>query len=84
MAVMGREATLIKRYASGDGRYFADLGMSCIEMGLSGASLHADNEYVDLDSIEPFKQILLHFITTPVRITATKQAAELSAPLHIA
>lgn len=62
-AATGQQAKLIKRYASGDGRHFADFGQNCcIEYGPSGAGMHADNEHVNLDSLEPYRKSIIKFL----------------------
>ncbi|HVI69121.1 MAG TPA: M20/M25/M40 family metallo-hydrolase [Magnetospirillaceae bacterium] len=63
----GQVPTPIKRYASSDMRHFAQRHMSAIEFGLRGKNLHADNEYVDLTSVMPFKDTLEHFIHNMAR-----------------
>lgn len=62
-AATGQEAKLIKRYASGDARHFSERGQNCIEFGLSGDNMHADNEYAELSSIEPYHAALTKFLT---------------------
>jgi succinyl-diaminopimelate desuccinylase len=58
----GDEPKLIKRYASSDARHFATYNTPCIEFGLAGKDLHADNEYVDIASIIPFQKTLERFL----------------------
>lgn len=55
-------ARLIKRYASSDARHFAAYGIPCVEFGLGGANLHANDEYVDIQTIEPFRDTLVTFL----------------------
>lgn len=58
----GETPNLIRRYASSDTRHFAHVGVDCIEFGLGGKNLHAENEYVDLTSVEPFTKTLEQFL----------------------
>lgn len=67
----GKKPQLIKRYASSDTRYFARRGMHCIEFGLGGKNLHADQEYADLATIQPFCDTLSQFL---LNTAATKIA----------
>lgn len=60
--VTGKKVELIRRYASSDARHFAMYGIPCIEFGLSGNNLHADQEYVDLRSLQPFCATLQKFM----------------------
>lgn len=58
----GANAALIQRHASSDARHFANVGTPCVEFGLSGGGLHADGEYVNLDSIPKYRAILETFL----------------------
>lgn len=61
----GTPPKLIRRYGSSDARHFALAGMDCIEFGPAGGNLHADNEFLILESLEPFISTLEEFISRP-------------------
>lgn len=44
-----------------DTRYFSKFGIPAIEFGPAGNFWHGDNEYVDLKSVETYKEILIEF-----------------------
>ncbi|KKQ24235.1 MAG: Succinyl-diaminopimelate desuccinylase [Candidatus Roizmanbacteria bacterium GW2011_GWC2_37_13] len=45
-----------------DGRYFSDSKLPVIEFGPTGANYHTDNEYVDINSLVNYYEILKRFI----------------------
>lgn len=69
----GTTATLIRRYASSDGRHFALHSIPSIEFGLVGADHHSGHEYVDLTSMEPFYNTLCSFLQKPLPILTATQ-----------
>jgi len=62
----GKITDPIRRYGSSDARHFAARGIPCIEFGLSGKGMHGGAEYVDLDSIAPFKATIQKFLHNPI------------------
>ncbi len=59
----GQKAKLIKRYASGDARHFADFDQNfCVEFGPVGNGMHADEEYANLDTLEPYYDTIANFL----------------------
>lgn len=58
----GVPTQFIKKYGSADVRYFTERGIDAVTYGLTGANIHADNEYVELASLETYKTILKQFL----------------------
>lgn len=48
--------------SSSDGRFFYQKGVSCVLMNAKGKNLHADNEYINLDSLETLYEIYRDFL----------------------
>lgn len=65
-AATGQPAKTIRRYASSDARHFAAYGIPAVEFGLSGGSLHGDQEYVQLASVTPYQKALTNFAIQPM------------------
>jgi succinyl-diaminopimelate desuccinylase len=57
-----KNVALIQRHASSDARHFANEGIPCVEFGLSGGNLHADEEYANLDSVAKYRTALETFL----------------------
>jgi succinyl-diaminopimelate desuccinylase len=55
------EIELTAQHGGSDARYFASLGIPAIEFGPSGDFWHGDGEYVEMDSMERLKDILIDF-----------------------
>ncbi len=49
---------------SADTRFYATTGMPAVEFGPSGANHHGPDEYVDIQSLSEYTDILRNFITT--------------------
>jgi acetylornithine deacetylase/succinyl-diaminopimelate desuccinylase-like protein len=60
--VTNETPTLIKRHAGSDARHYATDNIPCIEFGLKGAHLHADDEYVNVNSVGPYTAVLESFL----------------------
>ncbi|BES63874.1 M20/M25/M40 family metallo-hydrolase [Gottschalkiaceae bacterium SANA] len=49
------------QHGASDGRFYAGRGIPAIEFGPTGAAWHGDHEYVELESIEQLRDILIHY-----------------------
>jgi acetylornithine deacetylase/succinyl-diaminopimelate desuccinylase-like protein len=45
-----------------DVRYYTAIGCAAVTLGPSGGGMHSDDEWVDLDSLSKFYEILGNFI----------------------
>lgn len=61
-----RSVGFIRRYGSGDSRFYAVHGTPCVEFGLAGDHLHADNEYIELEGTTVYRSTLQEFIEDSV------------------
>ena len=60
----GRKPLLKKTPYSGDGRFFTEFSLPVIEFGPIGANYHANSEYVEIQNLEKYFNILSRFIQT--------------------
>lgn len=58
------EAVIFGQHGAADTQYFAAHGIPAIEFGPSGANWHGDDEYVVLESLEKYKDILIDYVKT--------------------
>jgi succinyl-diaminopimelate desuccinylase len=65
--VTGLEAEYKGRPASSDGRHFARAGVASLEFGLVGQGAHSDNEYLEIASIEQYRNIMEAFLKNPLK-----------------
>ena len=61
---IGGEAVLFGQHGAADTQYFAAHGIPAIEFGPSGANWHGDDEFVILESLEKYKEILIDYVKT--------------------
>jgi acetylornithine deacetylase/succinyl-diaminopimelate desuccinylase-like protein len=61
--VLGYEAEIGYGHGTTDARYFAEAGAIAIVFGARGENMHAAGEWVDLESLEKNKEILLKFLS---------------------
>lgn len=54
-------AVVFGQHGSADTRFFSAYGIPAIEFGPSGANWHGDEEYVEIHSVEQYKQMLVEF-----------------------
>jgi succinyl-diaminopimelate desuccinylase len=59
---IGGQAVIFGQHGAADTQYFAAHGIPAIEFGPSGANWHGDDEYVELKSIETYKNILIDYV----------------------
>jgi len=59
--IVGKTPIIKKTPYSGDGRFFTEYNLPVVEFGPVGANYHADNEYVKIDSLEKYYQMLDKF-----------------------
>ncbi|WP_043930917.1 M20 family metallopeptidase [Bacillus sp. EB01] len=59
----GRETVYFGQHGSADTVYFAKHGIPAIEFGPSGANWHGDEEYVEIESVFAFRNILVELAT---------------------
>ena len=62
--VTGKQCILFGQHGSADTRFFSVCGIPAVEFGPSGKNWHGNNEYVLIDSVENYKNILKEFIKT--------------------
>ncbi len=65
--VLKKDVKFGEEYGASDARFFTEKGIPAIVFRLSGEHEHAENEYADLSSIEPFYAVLKEFIETNIR-----------------
>lgn len=56
------EAVIFGQHGAADTQYYAAHGIPAIEFGPSGANWHGDDEFVELESIEKYKEILIDYV----------------------
>jgi succinyl-diaminopimelate desuccinylase len=61
---IGGEAVIFGQHGAADTQFFAAQGIPAIEFGPSGANWHGDNEYIELESLEKYKDILIDYVKT--------------------
>lgn len=61
-SVVGKDVPLAFEHGATDARYFAEVGVPCAVFGAIGGNMHAAGEWVDLESLEQNKEILLRFL----------------------
>ena len=60
--ITGQDITLVRRHGSSDMRFYTYKGIPCVSFGPKGNDHHGDNEYLELDSIEPYYQTIKKFL----------------------
>lgn len=60
--VIGKEVPFAYAHGSTDARYFGALRIPCLVFGAIGGNAHAEGEWVDLESLEKNKEVLLRFL----------------------
>lgn len=61
---LGSQAVVFGQHGAADTQFFSAYGIPAIEFGPSGANWHGDDEYVDIQSIETYKNILIEYVQT--------------------
>jgi succinyl-diaminopimelate desuccinylase len=61
---IGGEAVMFGQHGAADTQYFSAHGIPAIEFGPSGGNWHGDDEFVEYESIEKYKDVLVDFIKT--------------------
>jgi succinyl-diaminopimelate desuccinylase len=56
------EAVIFGQHGAADTQYYAAHGIPAIEFGPSGANWHGDDEFVELESLEKYKEILIDYV----------------------
>lgn len=56
------EPNFLKKHGASDVRYYSATGASAVTFGVRGDGIHADNEYVELESLDTYYEILCEFI----------------------
>ncbi|MGV2940355.1 M20 family metallopeptidase [Mesobacillus sp. LC4] len=56
------EAVMFGQHGAADTQYYAAHGIPAIEFGPSGANWHGDDEFVELESLEKYKEILIDYV----------------------
>jgi len=60
--VLGKKVSFNFSHGAADIRYFAEVGIPGVLFGSTGEGMHAAGEWVDLDSLEKNREILLKFL----------------------
>ncbi|WP_366924215.1 M20/M25/M40 family metallo-hydrolase [Metallumcola ferriviriculae] len=60
--ILGRPIKFFGQDGSADTRYFFEVGIPAVEFGPLGANHHGPDEYVEIDSLISFKDILKRFV----------------------
>lgn len=60
--ITGKKAKTIVKHGGSDIRHFNQVGIEGVTFGPIGGNLHADNEWVDIKSLEKYYQILKDFL----------------------
>ncbi len=60
--ILQREIKITHESGASDGRYFTELGIPTFLFKPNGANIHGDNEYIEIDALGKFYQILKRFI----------------------
>ncbi len=60
--VSGKESPIIVKHGGSDIRHYNDVGCAGVTFGPLGAGLHTDEEWVDIDSLGTYYQILVDFL----------------------
>lgn len=55
------KADFTYQHGSSDARFFSLLGIPSIEFGPSGDHWHGDKEYVEIESVRAYEEIIVHF-----------------------
>lgn len=58
-----RRPNFLKKHGASDVRYYSAEGSTAVTFGITGDGIHADGEYVDVESLDTYYQILLDFFT---------------------
>lgn len=56
------EAVIFGQHGAADTQYFAAHGIPAVEFGPSGANWHGDDEFVELESLEKYREILIDYV----------------------
>lgn len=59
---INKKTPIFGQHGSADTKYYSKLGIPSVEFGPIGANWHGKNEYVEIDSIEIYKNILKDFV----------------------
>jgi succinyl-diaminopimelate desuccinylase len=62
-SVLGNKPKLIKHHFTSDLRHFQKVGCVGVTFGPRGGGMHTENEYVDLNSLQKYFDILERFVT---------------------
>lgn len=60
--VLGKEGETISKHGGSDVRFYSSLGIPAVTFGPTGAGHHSDEEWVDIESLNDYYQILKDFL----------------------
>jgi succinyl-diaminopimelate desuccinylase len=60
--VLGTNIQLINQHATSDARFYSEVGCPAVEFGPIGAGQHQDEEWIDIESLSKYYQILKEFL----------------------
>jgi succinyl-diaminopimelate desuccinylase len=61
---IGKKPEFKNRSGGSDGRHFATVGNDVVEYGITGHDPHGDQEYIEIDQINPYRVTLQRFLTS--------------------
>jgi succinyl-diaminopimelate desuccinylase len=64
---VGAEDELLRKHGAADGRFYSERGMDAVIFGPGGSGQHGPAEYVDLRTVQPYRDALTDFLR---RLTA--------------
>lgn len=71
--ITNENARVFGQHGSADTVFFSAFGIPSIEFGPSGANWHGDREYVLLDSVQDYQQMLIDFANEFVHLRTNQQ-----------
>jgi len=57
-----KKVEFLREHGAGDARFFTEKNIPVIVFGPKGAGYHGDDEYVDVNSLEKMKEVMIEFI----------------------
>ncbi len=59
---VGYQGGLLRKHGSADGRFYSAQGVNAVIFGPAGHGQHGPDEYIDLDSLPPYREALTTFL----------------------
>ena len=61
----GYDPAFLRKHGTGDGRFYADAGMTAVAFGVGGHGQHGADEHADIGTIGPYYRALSRFLRDP-------------------